>query len=455
MMRIVIDMQGAQTESRFRGIGRYTLSFAQAIVRNRGEHEVFLALNGLFPETIEPIRAAFDRLLPQENIRVWYTPEIAWECEPVTAKRHEVAELIREAFLESLQPDVIHISSLFEGYIDNAVISIGQFDKSTRVSVSLYDLIPLINPEHYLNSNPKYRAYYERQISYLSRSSVLMAISDFSRQEGLQHLGLDSERVVNVLTAIDDCFQPLALEEELIAGVKAKFNITRPFILYTGGTDERKNLQRLIQAFALLSPALRKAHQLVLAGKVSESDLARMALTARQAGLTEDEICFTGYVSDVELVALYNLCTVFVFPSWHEGFGLPALEAMACGAAVIGANTTSLPEVIGCEEALFDPLDVDAIAGKMARVLEDKDFRAELRMHGLAQSKKFSWDETARRAIASFECSYKYQDGVCAGPDTLLRKLIQAISDSTEFPVLDYELREVAYMLDLNFPKEG
>src|SRR5262245_5053734 len=130
MMRIVIDMQGAQTESRFRGIGRYTMSICQAIARQRGEHEIILALNGLFPETVEPIRAAFEGLLPQENIRVWYAPGPVRECEVGNESRREVAEQIREAFLASLAPDVIHVCSMFEGYIDDAVNSIGRFDES-------------------------------------------------------------------------------------------------------------------------------------------------------------------------------------------------------------------------------------------------------------------------------------------------------------------------------------
>jgi FkbM family methyltransferase len=401
-MRIVIDLQGAQTESRFRGIGRYTLSLAQAIVRNRGEHEIILALSGLFPDTIEPIRAAFDGLLPQENIRVWYAPGPVLEKKSGNAWRREVAELIREAFLASLRPDVIHVSSLFEGYVDDAVTSIGRFDQSTAVSVSLYDLIPLLNPDHYLKPNPSYRAYYERKVGDLSRASLMLAISEFSRQEGLEYLDAAPGQVVNVSTAIDDHFHPLKLNETDAAALKAKLNITRPFCLYSGGADERKNLLRLIEAYARLAPALRKAHQLVLVGKLSEGDCL-LRQTIKQAGLSEEEVCFAGYVSEDELVALYNLCTVFVFPSWHEGFGLPALEAMACGAAVIGASTTSLPEVIGREDALFDPLDVDAIAAKMAKVLEDEGFREDLRAHGLAQAKKFSWNETAWRAIKAFE----------------------------------------------------
>ena len=106
-MRIVIDMQGAQTESRFRGIGRYTLSLTQEIVRHRGEHEVILVLNGLFAETIEPIRAAFHGLLPQESIIVWHVPGPVHENNTENKERRRVAELLREAFLASLKPDII------------------------------------------------------------------------------------------------------------------------------------------------------------------------------------------------------------------------------------------------------------------------------------------------------------------------------------------------------------
>ena len=177
-MRMVIDMQGAQTESRFRGIGRYTLSLALAIARNRGEHEIILALSGLFPETIEPIRAAFDELLPQENIRVWHASGPVRECEPANALRREVAERIREAFLASLWPDVVLVSSLFEGLGDNAVTSIGVLDTDTPVAVILYDLIPLISPDIDFATNRVYKDYYHRKLASLNRAQRLLAISD-------------------------------------------------------------------------------------------------------------------------------------------------------------------------------------------------------------------------------------------------------------------------------------
>ena len=406
-MRIVIDMQGAQTESRFRGIGRYTMAFAQAVVRNRGEHEVILALSGLFPDTIEPIRAAFDGVLPQEDIRVWHAPGPVKDEDPNNTARREVAELVREAFLASLCPDVIHVTSLFEGYVDDAVTSIGRFDRRIPVSVILYDLIPLLNPDQYLTPNPNFAAYYERKLQSLKHAAEYFAISAYTRQEGLDCLGVDSHRIVNISTAIGTEFQRIELDELSRETLYGKLGLSRPFVLYTGGADERKNLPRLIEAWSKLPVAIRQAHQLLFAGRMPDGNVAEFRKIARRYGLKDDELLFSGYVSDEELVQLYNLCKLYVFPSWHEGFGLPALEAMACGAPVIGANTTSLPEGIGLEEALFDPFDVASISAKVARVLEDEAFNARLRTHGLQQAKKFSWTETAKRAILAWESLHR------------------------------------------------
>src|SRR5215470_12663840 len=225
MMRIVIDMQGAQTESRFQGIGRYTMSFSQAIARRRGEHEIILALNGLFPDTIEPIRAAFDGLLPQENIRVWYAPGPVRECQPGNDLRREAAEYIREAFLASLSPDVIHISSLFEGYGDDAVTSIGRFDDAALASVTLYDLIPLLNPDHYLKPNPLYAEYYQRKLENFKSAALHLAISEASREEGIAHLGLPANRVVNASTAMDAHFRPVRVDDTSAALLRRKFGL--------------------------------------------------------------------------------------------------------------------------------------------------------------------------------------------------------------------------------------
>jgi glycosyltransferase involved in cell wall biosynthesis len=398
-MRIVIDMQGAQTESRFRGIGRYTLSFTQAVARNRGEHEVFLALSGLFPETIEPIRAAFQGLLPQENIRVWFAPGPVAEMHAGNEDRRQAAELIREAFLASLNPDVIHINSLFEGFGDDAITSIGRFDTRTPVSVSLFDLIPMMNSHQYLTPNPQYSDYYLRKIGWLRQAKAYLAISESAQKEGQQNLHMPQARFFNTSMAIDSDFQTVAPDADTLRKLQNKFNFTQPFLLYSGGADERKNLPRLVKAYKALPFELRSKYQLLIAGRIHADQISDIF---ENSGVSAEDIVFTGYVSDEELVQLYSLCHLFVLPSWHEGFGLPVLEAMACGAAVIGANTSSLPEVIGLEEALFDPFSVTDIARKLQQALTDEAFRIRLCEHGEQQVKRFSWDKTATRAFEAW-----------------------------------------------------
>lgn len=402
-MRIVIDMQGAQTESRFRGIGRYTLAFTQAIVRNRREHEIILVLNGLFPETIEPIRFSFKDLLPQENIRVWNATGPVKAEQVGNENRLEIAELIYESFLASLQPDVIHVCSLFEGYVDDAVISFKHLNQNTPLSIILYDLIPYVNPEVYLKPNSQYADFYQKKIEQLNSASRLFAISDFTRHEGLENLSFNDTEIINISTAIDSHFQSIEISKQDELLIKKKFNIHNNFILYSGGADQRKNLDRLLQAYAALPLKFRNQYQLVLAGKMPDENIIQLKTCAHTAGLEPTEFGFTGYISDEELIQLYNLCHIFIFPSWHEGFGLPALEAMACGAAVIASNISSIPEVVGLDEALFDPFDTTSITEKLMQALEDKTFYTKLKNHALKQAKKFSWDSTAKQAIKTWE----------------------------------------------------
>jgi glycosyltransferase involved in cell wall biosynthesis len=149
------------------------------------------------------------------------------------------------------------------------------------------------------------------------------------------------------------------------------------------------------------------------------------------------------------------LCKLYVFPSWHEGFGLPALEAMACGAPVIGANTSSLPEVIGCEDALFDPFDVNSISAKIEHALTDDEFRDNLRVHGLSQAKLFSWDKTAQLAIRAFERIPKHHELNCFDSALVIKQLTKRVSDISDGKVTDSDLRELAYAIDQNLPEKA
>ena len=401
-MRIVIDLQGTQAGYRNRGIGRYTLALSQAIVRNCGKHQVFLALNGFYQDTIEPIRAAFQDLLPQVNIHVWHAHGPVNHFDAANTWRRHAAELTREAFLASLSPTVVLVSSLFEGSMDYGVTSIGCLSQTVPTAVIVYDLIPSINRSIYFNT-PEYALWYENKLAHLRRGDLLLSISESTRQECIDHLGFPADRVVNISTAADSQFQKQSIDDNRQADLRQCHGLVHPYVMYTGGIDPRKNIEGLIRAYASLPIELRQNLQLAIVCSIQPQDRSRLETLAKDHGLASNEMILTGYVPEEDLIALYNLCKVFIFPSWHEGFGLPALEAMACGRAVIAANTSSLPEVVGYPDALFDPFDDASIADKLSQVLTDEDFRHSLEQHGIEQAKQFSWDTCAEIAIAALE----------------------------------------------------
>ncbi|MGA7440026.1 MAG: glycosyltransferase [Luteibacter sp.] len=272
----------------------------------------------------------------------------------------------------------------------------------TRTVAIVYDLIPLLHAGKYL-SDPAVKAWYYRKLAALNAADGWLCISRHARQEAIDTAGIDSLRAFNIAAAADAVFVPRRYDEAERSARLLAFGITRPYVMYTGGLDERKNIRTLLIAFAQLPDEVRRAHQLVLVGKAAPRELESLRGTARRAGLDEDELVVTGYVDDDTLVALYNLCKVFVFPSLHEGFGLPPLEAMACGRAVIASSATSVPEVIGRADAMFDPNSIDECYRLLQRVLTDDDFRAELEAWGIHRASSFSWEQCASHAIEAME----------------------------------------------------
>lgn len=401
-MKILIDMQGAQSiGSRNRGIGRYTTSFVKALIRNAPDHQILLFLNDLFPETIEPLATAFRELLPSENIKIWHGSAPVSALASKAAER-DINELSREAFMASLKPDVIVISSMMEGFGDDAVTSIARFANGCPTAVIHYDLIPLIYRQMYL-SQDNVEIWYEQKISHLRKADILLSISEASRRDALAFLGFHESNVINISSASDDIFACRNVPEKAAGAAKNRYEIDREFILYTGGIDHRKNIETLIQAFATLPEHILKTHQLVVVCSIQPVDRSRLQSVAAQSGLQSGSIIFTGYVPEDELIVLYNSCALFVFPSLYEGFGLPVLEAMNCGAIVVASNSSNMPEVIGFEEALFDPISKESIASKLLIGLTDQGFRERFAKFSVHQVEKFSWNKTASRTLEALE----------------------------------------------------
>ena len=396
-MRLVVDLQACQTASRERGIGRYSLALTRALARRMGNHEIWLTLNAAFPESVEWLRQAFDDAIPRHRIAVFSTPLPVAENEAANEWRSRTAEPIREAFLSTLAPDIVLLASLFEGLVDDATTSIGMHDGDIVNAVTLYDLIPMLRPD--VLTKPTAKRWYDRKLESLRRADLLLAISEHARAEAMAALNVPAERIAVISTAASDCFRPRAIGDAERAALYSQYGDGRPFVLYSGGFEERKNVRNLILAFARLPQSLRDAYQLILVGRLDAHERKGLLSYCARCGLRERDVVLPGFLTDDELVAFYNLCELFVFPSFHEGFGLPALEAMACGAAVIGSNATSVPEVIGRADALFDPASVDEIGALLHLALTDASFRVELKAHAVRQAARFSWDTTARRAL--------------------------------------------------------
>jgi glycosyltransferase involved in cell wall biosynthesis len=401
-MRIVLDLQGAQSDSRFRGIGRYSLALAEAIAREAGQHEVWLTLSGRFPESIEPLRAAFTDLIPLERIRIFELPGPVAELNLNNAWRMQAAELLREKFLTDLRPDIVHVSTLFEGLHNEVVASVGRLNTTVPTAVTFYDLIPLLRPETYLPDPVKKRCYLRRAQS-LKRADLILAISQSSRREAVETLHFSPSRIVNIAAGVQPWFQAVEISSQTKIELIARFGLDRPFVLFTGGAEPRKNLERLIAAFGLLPAGLRAAHQLAVAGNLNDEERDRIIALAREHHLAGADIVLLGYTSDDDLRLLYAACALFVFPSLHEGFGLPVLEAMACGAPVIGSDCTSIPEIINRGDALFNPLDPQDIAVRMAQVLSNPELCQSLNRWGRDRAKMFTWETSARAALRAFE----------------------------------------------------
>ncbi|TDF67704.1 glycosyltransferase family 1 protein [Cupriavidus sp. L7L] len=396
-MRLLVDLFPCQTVSRLRGIGRYTLALTQALARVKGGHQLYALADAQYSEACDALRTELSPLLGPGHFAT-YAHSGAPFAASTPAQRQLADDLVSAAY-RTLAPDVVLCMSPFEDWTHDGIVP----NPKTRVGSSLraavlYDVIPWLFPEQYLKTSPSYKAWYTERLQVLKSYDLLLAISEATRSDAIEQLGLDPARVAVIGGAADERFHVRPIGEK--PGDLSRLGIQRPFVLYTGNGDYRKNLFGMLQAYARLPEALRNVHQLVVN---QVGDTHAFWRHAQRLGLKTDDIVVTGHVADAELVALYQQCTAFVFPSLYEGFGLPVLEAMACGAPVIAADNSSIPEVLGRADVMFDAKDPDAIKAKLEQVLTDVRLRQELKAFGPERAARFNWDATGRKAWQAFE----------------------------------------------------
>lgn len=265
---------------------------------------------------------------------------------------------------------------------------------------TVFDLSPLHWPEFHLDINVQ---LFHRKMNYVCRhADRIIAISHYTAEDLLEHYPTTQGRIDVVHCAAESTFHPIA-DPQRVAGVRRAYGIPASgYLLSVGTLEPRKNLTRLIEAYAHVRATTgTSTPPLVLAGARGWREQPIFD-TVERLGL-QGEVIFPGPIVDADLPALYSGATGFIYPSLFEGFGLPVLEAMACGTPVITSNTSSLPEVTGDAAILIPPEDVDALTGALLRLLDDTQLQERLRALGKVQARHFSWEKAAQETFAVYQ----------------------------------------------------
>jgi len=266
---------------------------------------------------------------------------------------------------------------------------------------TIHDLIPLLLREY--RGGPLQRAYTALVATAAQSAALVLTDSQASRQDILAHLDLPAERVHAIPLAADRRYHPDPLPDD--EEVRRGYGLPERYVLYLGSFDRRKNVATALQTYTWVGPTAGRECPLVLAGRLPERDSSFAPDPRRQAqalGLRAEWVRFVGSVREEHKPAVYRGAVAFIYPSRYEGFGLPALEAMACGTPVVGSSATSIPEVVGDSGVLLDPDDASGMAGAILQLIQDPPFRSELSQRALVQSARFSWQRTARETVAAY-----------------------------------------------------
>ncbi|AZR73786.1 hypothetical protein BBF96_10545 [Anoxybacter fermentans] len=276
--------------------------------------------------------------------------------------------------------------------------------KESKYVVTIHDLIPYTMPE---TVGKGYLRIFLNQVPrIMEEADLIITVSEYSKKDIIRYFNLTPDRIVVTHLAPEDFYRPLPSDQ--LKPFLKKYNLLPGYILYVGGFSHRKNIKAIIRAFALIKDQLPENYRLVIAGSPGRSYEDLMKLI-RQKGL-EERVDLPGFIPVKEMVYLYNAAKLFVYPSYYEGFGLPPLEAMACGIPVITSNVTSIPEVVGDGAETVNPSDEVSLAELMYRVLSDREFWFDLHKRGMKRVAQFDWRKTAAQTLQAY---YKLYQSEC------------------------------------------
>jgi len=272
----------------------------------------------------------------------------------------------------------------------------------TPAVLTVHDLSFLRVPEHFVAG---FREYLEGAVfRAVARARHILADSESTRRDVLELLHVAPDRVTVIYPGVESRFEPV-LDRARLEQVRTRYRLPGRFILGLGTLQPRKNFQGLVDAFERLlrdrgdEPEVRDVHLVIVGGK---GWMYEELVTGVEASGLSERVHFAGFAADGDLPAIYSLATIFAFPTWYEGFGIPVVEAMACGTPVVAADNSSLPEAVGEAGLMVNAADLDGLADALARLLADEALRERLVAAGRDQARRFLWQESARKLLAVY-----------------------------------------------------
>ena len=372
-MRIAIDLSPAIHQKA--GLGRYARTLAEHLVaEDRANEYAAFAYGNFRADALPPAL----RALPRLNI-------------PLDARPWRMGIWLAHALNAPLDRAFPHVD-LF-----HATEHLLPRFKKIKTVFTLHDLIFQFFPEYHLPLNRWFLV--NAMPHFLRRADAIIAVSECTKRDAITTYQLPPEKITVIHEGVNPALKP-ETEANKIAKVRSKYAHNEPFLFFVSTIEPRKNVIALVDSLRVLR-ARGYSQRLLIAGRKGWLYQATFK-HVKKTGM-ESVVDFLDYVPDEDLPALFAACDAFVFPSLYEGFGLPPLEAMACGAPVVASNTSALPEILGDAALLVNPREVGAIADAIERVITNRALRDELRAKGIAQAAKFSWERAARETLNVYE----------------------------------------------------
>ncbi len=380
-MNILIDIRPL-LDKRYSGVAEYTVALINALLEIDQQNHYFLFYNSF---------KNFEHRLPNfsaSNVTIVKTKF------PNKVFNYLFLKLFRRPYFDRLAGEPINIVFLPH-------LNFGAWSRKTTSVVTVHDLSFIHYPEFFsLRKNIWHTLLGIRKL--LRRANHVITLSENTKQDIISYANIPSDKVSVVYSGVGEDFKKVSEDDENLKIIKEKYNLPDAFILFLGTVEPRKNLMTLISTFEVIrKQADFKDFSLVIAGGRGwkSSPIYKQA----QASYYAEDIIFLDYIPAAEKVYLYNLATVFIYPSFYEGFGFPPLEAMACGTPTIVSAVSSLPEVVEDATLMVDPYNMNSMVTSLITLLGDRNLYEHYSVTGQKQAQKFLWSETAKSYLQLFE----------------------------------------------------